>query len=167
MGSVLLSTPIIAPTNLDRHQILRNFCHESVLKGLIQSHVHSMHLSYRVASAGRGTRRDDAVDFSKILGREHDVGGAHILIDVLARFRALHRDNEDPDTLPLSHRPSDGELGERGVFAARNGLKRSTQLEVLLDIRALKARQSLAKSSAANSSTLGTWSLSIPRPSTA
>ncbi len=28
MGSVLLSTPIIAPTNLDRHQILRNFCHE-------------------------------------------------------------------------------------------------------------------------------------------
>ncbi len=34
MGSVLLSTPIIAPTNLDRHQILRNFCHESVLKGL-------------------------------------------------------------------------------------------------------------------------------------
>ncbi len=35
MGSVLLSTPIIAPTNLDRHQILRNFCHESVRKGLI------------------------------------------------------------------------------------------------------------------------------------
>jgi hypothetical protein len=27
MGSVLLSTPIIAPTNLDRHQIFRNFCH--------------------------------------------------------------------------------------------------------------------------------------------
>ncbi len=36
MGSVLLSTPIIAPTNLDRHQILRNFCHESVRKGLIK-----------------------------------------------------------------------------------------------------------------------------------
>ena len=34
MGSVLLSTPIIAPTNLDRHQILRNFCHELVCKGL-------------------------------------------------------------------------------------------------------------------------------------
>ena len=34
MGSVLLSTPIIAPTNLDRHQILRNFCRESVRKGL-------------------------------------------------------------------------------------------------------------------------------------
>ena len=34
MGSALLSTPIIAPTNLDRHQILRNFCHESVRKGL-------------------------------------------------------------------------------------------------------------------------------------
>src|SRR5438270_10542668 len=34
MGSALLSTPIIAPTNLDRHQILCNFCHESVRKGL-------------------------------------------------------------------------------------------------------------------------------------
>src|SRR5213592_1941749 len=34
MGTTLLSTPIIAPTNLDRHQILRNFCHESVHKGL-------------------------------------------------------------------------------------------------------------------------------------
>jgi hypothetical protein len=34
MGSTLLSTPIIAPTNLDGHQILRNFCHESVHKGL-------------------------------------------------------------------------------------------------------------------------------------
>jgi hypothetical protein len=34
MGSTLLSTPIIAPTNLDRHQILRNFCHDSVRKGL-------------------------------------------------------------------------------------------------------------------------------------
>src|SRR5205823_9297780 len=34
MGSTLLSTPIIALTNLDRHQILRNFCHDSVRKGL-------------------------------------------------------------------------------------------------------------------------------------
>jgi hypothetical protein len=34
MGSALLSSPIIAPTNLDRHQILHNFCHESVRKGL-------------------------------------------------------------------------------------------------------------------------------------
>jgi hypothetical protein len=34
MGPVFLSTPIIAPTNLDRHQILRNFCHETGRKGL-------------------------------------------------------------------------------------------------------------------------------------
>ena len=34
MGSTLLSTLIIAPTKLDRHEILRNFCHESVRKGL-------------------------------------------------------------------------------------------------------------------------------------
>ena len=34
MGSTLLSTLIIALTKLDRHEILRNFCHESVRKGL-------------------------------------------------------------------------------------------------------------------------------------
>ena len=53
-----------------------------------------MHLSYRVASTGRGTWRDDAVDFRKILGREHNVRGAHILLNVLARFRAGYRDDE-------------------------------------------------------------------------
>src|SRR5580704_15014437 len=104
-----------------------------------QSHVHSMQLSYRVASAGRGTVRDDAVDFRKILGREHNVGGAHILIDVLARFRARYWDDKNPGACSLNHWPRDGELGERGVLAARNGLERSTQLEVLLDIGALKA----------------------------
>src|SRR5256714_778586 len=36
MGSTLLSTLIIALTKLDRHEILRNFCHESVRKGLKQ-----------------------------------------------------------------------------------------------------------------------------------
>jgi hypothetical protein len=45
-----------------------------------------VHLSYRIASTGRGTGRDDAVDFRKILGREHDVCGAHILLKMLARF---------------------------------------------------------------------------------
>src|SRR5262249_17560512 len=35
MGSTLLSTLIIAPTKLDRHEILRNFCQESARKGLI------------------------------------------------------------------------------------------------------------------------------------
>ena len=53
-----------------------------------------MHLSNRVASTGRGTGRDDAVDFRKILGREHNVRGAHILLNVLARFRAGYRDDE-------------------------------------------------------------------------
>jgi hypothetical protein len=53
-----------------------------------------VHLSYRIASTGCGTRRDDAVDFRKILGREHNVRGAHILLNVLARFRAGYRDDE-------------------------------------------------------------------------
>src|ERR1700730_2074670 len=99
-----------------------------------------MHLSYRIACTGRGTGRDDAVDFCKILGREHHVRGAHILLEVLARLRAGYRDDEDSRTLSLGHRPRDRELGERGVLSARNGLERRAQPEVLLDIDTLKAR---------------------------
>jgi hypothetical protein len=43
-----------------------------------------MHLSYRIARAGRGTGRYDAVDFREIVCREHHVRGAHILLEVLA-----------------------------------------------------------------------------------
>src|SRR6266481_9707380 len=63
------------------------------------SHVQSVHLSYWVASTGRSTGRDDAVDFRKILGREQNVRGAHIFLKVLARFRAGYRDDEDSGTL--------------------------------------------------------------------
>ena len=59
-----------------------------------------MHLSYRVASTGRSTGRDDAVDFRKILGRQHNVRGAHILLKVLARFRAGYWDDEDSARFP-------------------------------------------------------------------
>ena len=34
-----------------------------------------MHLSYRIASAGRGTGRYDAVDFREIVCRQHNVRG--------------------------------------------------------------------------------------------
>ena len=51
-----------------------------------------MHLSDWVASTERGTGRDDAVDFGKILGREYNVRGANILLNVLARFRAGYWD---------------------------------------------------------------------------
>src|SRR5882762_8965669 len=105
-----------------------------------QSQIQSVHLSYRVASTGRGTGRDEAVDFRKIPGREHNVRGAHILLNVLTRFRAGYRDYEDSRTLSLGHWPRDGELGERGVLPARNGLERRAQPEVLLDIDSLKAR---------------------------
>src|ERR1700726_297233 len=104
------------------------------------SHVQSVHLSYRVARTGRGTGRDDAVDFGKVLGGEHNVRGAHILLNVLARFRAGYRDEEDSRTLSLGHWPRDGELGERGVLPARDGLECRVQPEVLLDIATLKAR---------------------------
>jgi hypothetical protein len=39
------------------------------------------------------TGRDDAVDFPEIVCREHNVRGAHILLKVLARFRAGYRDD--------------------------------------------------------------------------
>jgi hypothetical protein len=87
------------------------------------SHVQSVHLSCRVASTGRGTGRDVAIDFHKILGREHNVRGAHILLKVLARFRAGYRYDEDARTLSPDHWPRDGELGERGVLPAHNGLE--------------------------------------------
>src|SRR5260370_2208494 len=104
------------------------------------SHVQSVHLSYRVASTGRGTGRDDAVDFREILGGEHNVRGAHILLKVLARFRAGYRDDEDSRTLSLGHWLRDCELREPCVLAAGNGLERRAQPEVLLDIDPLKAR---------------------------
>jgi hypothetical protein len=65
MGSVLLSTPIIAPTNLDRHQILRNFCHESVRKGLIWS-AHDR--SAVRASTACSVRTAGAIDGSSVIG---------------------------------------------------------------------------------------------------
>ena len=55
------------------------------------SAVKSMHLSYRIASTGGGTGRYGAVDFREIVGRQHNVRGAHILLKVLARFRARYR----------------------------------------------------------------------------
>ncbi len=61
MGSVLLSTPIIAPTNLDRHQILRNFCHESVRKGLRERLKKGLTGMATLAWEDRGPKRLDRV----------------------------------------------------------------------------------------------------------
>ncbi|MBV9979994.1 hypothetical protein [Bradyrhizobium sp.] len=69
-----------------------------------------MQLFYRAASAGRGTARDDAVDFREIVGREHDVRNADILLKVLARFRASTGTMKA--TPALGHWPSNGKLGE-------------------------------------------------------
>jgi hypothetical protein len=55
------------------------------------SSVKSMHLSYRIASTGGGTVRYGAVNFREIVGRQHNVRSAHILLNVLARFRARYR----------------------------------------------------------------------------
>ena len=99
-----------------------------------------MHLSYRVASTGRGTGRDDAVDFRKIFGRQHNVRGAYILLNMLARFRTGYRDDEDSRTLSLGHWPRDGELGECGLLPPRKVLERRAQPEVFFDIDTLKAR---------------------------
>ena len=59
---------------------------------------------------------------------------------VLARFGTGYRDDEDTRTLSLGHWPRDGELGERSVLLARDGLECRAQPEVLRDICTLKAR---------------------------
>ena len=100
-----------------------------------------MHLSYGVASTGCGTVRDDAVDFCEIIGRKHNVRGAHILLQVLARFRARYRHDEGSRTRALGHRPRDGDLGRRGVLPASDDFKCRAQSEICLEMGAVKTRQ--------------------------
>ena len=69
MGSALLSTPIIAPTNLDRHQILRNFCHESVRKGLMDTDYPADMGEVDPIGMIEGTPGLDDVERRAILGR--------------------------------------------------------------------------------------------------
>ena len=85
--------------------------------------------------------RHDEVDFCEIICCKHNVCGAHILFEVLARFRARYRYNEGTRTRALGHWSSDRELGEGGVLPAGDGLKRRPQSEVVLEIGAVKARQ--------------------------
>jgi hypothetical protein len=76
-----------------------------------------MHLSYRVASSGRGTGRDDAVDFRKILGCEHNVRGARILHKMVARFSAGYRADKTPHAFwAIGHAM---EAGRLAFFCAR------------------------------------------------
>ena len=58
------------------------------------SYVQSVHLSYGITSPGRGARRYDAVDFDEIVCCEHNVRGAHVLLEVLARFGTRYRYDE-------------------------------------------------------------------------
>jgi len=102
------------------------------------SQVEPVHLSHRVASAGCGTVGDDAVDFCEIVCRKHNLRGADILLEVLARFRPRYRYDEGTRTRALGQWPSDGELGERGVLSPCDGLKRRLQPEVVLEVGAMK-----------------------------
>jgi capsid protein len=47
--------------------------------------------------------RDDAVDFCEIICRKHNVRGAHILLEVLSRFRARDRYDEGTRTQALGY----------------------------------------------------------------
>ena len=78
--------------------------------------------------------RDDALDFCEIVCRKHNLRGAHILLEVLARFRARNRYDEGTRSRGLGQQPSDGELGERSVLPSCDGLKCRPQSEVVLDI---------------------------------
>ena len=64
-----------------------------------------MHLSYRVASTERGTGRDDAVDFRKILGREHYARGRTFPLRCLRHFApGIGPIQTHSRTLSLGHR---------------------------------------------------------------
>src|SRR5947209_16898498 len=54
------------------------------------------------------------------------------------RNRCRYRYDEGTRTRALGHRPSDGELGERGVLPACDSLKRRPQSEIVLDLVSLK-----------------------------
>src|SRR5262249_43554938 len=89
-----------------------------------RSQVHSAHLSDRIAGPGRDARRYDAIDFREIVCREHNLRGAHILLEVFARFRAGYGHNEGSRTRAPGHWPSNRELGERSVLSARDSIQR-------------------------------------------
>ena len=89
------------------------------------SQVKPVHLSYRIASTGCGTVRNDAVDFCEIVCRQHNLRGPHILLEVLARLRARYRYDEGTRTRALGQWPSDGELGAANEMALLRAIKRS------------------------------------------
>src|SRR5438105_9235915 len=103
--------------------------------------VKSVHLSSRVACTERGARWHDIVDFHQIVCRERNVRGAHILVEVLARFSTRYRNDEGSHPCAPCHRPGDSELSERGILTPRDGLERGAQPEVVFEIGAVKARQ--------------------------
>jgi len=58
--------------------------------GTRTSQVQAVHLFYRIAGAGCSAGRHNAVDFREIVFGEHNARGAHILLNVLARFRTRY-----------------------------------------------------------------------------
>ena len=100
MGSALLSTPIIAPTNLDRHQILRNFCHESVRKGLSWLGVTAKFYPRRamtdlVLKGGRvidpASGRDETADIAFADGKVTEIGRDRLTAILATPTRTQHR----------------------------------------------------------------------------
>ncbi len=106
MGSVLLSTPIIAPTNLDRHQILRNFCHESVRKGLKPGNLvrHELdvgslgaHKAEALAARLKALAAGISVSYRRvILGGQEASGNTASVLDELATCDLLIDATADP-----------------------------------------------------------------------
>src|SRR6516165_10243793 len=115
--------PLVDVSFVRRRRFIRHpHCYDS--GSTLTSQVHSVHLSERIAGAGRRTGRHDAVDFREIVCHEHNIRGAHILLEVLARFRAGYRYYEGSRTRALGHWPSNRELGERSVLSARDSIQR-------------------------------------------
>ena len=77
-----------------------------------------MHLPRGIAGAGCGAGANAAIDIFEIVGRKPELRGAHILLQMPARFRTGNRHNDDAGARALRNRPGDGELRKRGVVPA-------------------------------------------------
>src|ERR1051326_9601950 len=94
------------------------------------------HAALRVTKPRSDTARSDGVDARKIIGREADVHGAHIFLEVSHALGAGNRH----DVSPTREEPRQSELRGRAPFLSRELLDVIHEIEVLLEVLTLEAR---------------------------
>src|SRR5664279_2070868 len=94
-----------------------------------------------VALARGGALRCDLVDAREVLPCERDVDRADVFLEKLAALGTRDRHH----VVPLRHHPRERELRRRAPLLGRERLDVAYELEILLEVRALKARRASAK----------------------